>query len=154
MKAILRAIRITPKKANLIAGMIRKKPAKEALTILKYTPKKAAKIIHKLLTSAVANASNNFKQDESTLIVKEVVVNKGPTFKRGVPVSRGRVYPILKRTANIIILLEVDETAAQKPAKKNSKKTDKSEQTTIEVSDKAAKKDGVKAKKTAKKSTK
>src|SRR5438046_1269566 len=109
MKAKLSAARITPKKANLIAGMVRKKSAAEALTILKYTPKKAAKLIHKLLVSAIANAVSNFKQDEATLIVKEIVVNKGPTLKRGVPVSRGRVYPILKRTANIMITLEVSE---------------------------------------------
>jgi large subunit ribosomal protein L22 len=153
MKAILRAIRITPKKANLIAGMIRKKPAKEALTILKYTPKKAAKLIYKLLTSAMANASNNFKQDENTLIVKEVVVNKGPTFKRGVPVSRGRVYPILKRTSNIIILLEVDENAA-KPGKKASKKAAKVAEAAAEEAGKTDKKESGKTKKAAKKTTK
>ncbi len=123
MKAKLSAARITPKKANLIAGMVRKKSAAEALIILKYTPKKAAKLIHKLLASAIANAISNFKQDEATLMVKEIVVNKGPTLKRSIPISRGRVYPILKRTANIMITLEVSEDAAKstkKPAKKKS----------------------------------
>ncbi len=127
MKAILRAARITPKKANLIAGMVRKRPTSEALEILKYTPKKAAELLHKLLSSAVANAVSNFKQDEKSLVIKEIIVNKGPTLKRGVPVSRGRVYPILKRTSHITILLDVQQpnaeadTAATKtdtPAKK------------------------------------
>jgi large subunit ribosomal protein L22 len=146
MKAILRAARITPKKANLIAGMVRKRPTSEALDILKYTPKKAAQLIHKLLSSAVANAVTNFKQDESTLVIKEIVVNKGPTLKRGVPVSRGRVYPILKRTANITILLEVSEAAA-KDTKKTAKKSSDAAET--EKTEKPAKK-APKAKKSSK----
>jgi len=121
MKAILRAARITPKKANLIAGMVRKHSAKDGLEILKYTPKKAAQLIHKILASAVANAVSNFKQDEATLMIKEIVVNKGPTLKRGIPVSRGRVYPILKRTSNITILLEVGQDAVKKSEKAPSK---------------------------------
>lgn len=121
MKAILRAARITPKKANLIAGMVRKRPTSEALEILKYTPKKAAELLHKLLSSAVANAVSNFKQDEKSLVIKEIIVNKGPTLKRGVPVSRGRVYPILKRTSHITILLDVQQPSAEAS---NTTKTD------------------------------
>jgi large subunit ribosomal protein L22 len=148
MKAILRAIRITPKKANLIAGMIRKKPTQEALTILKYTPKKAAKLLYKLLNSAVANATNNFKQDQSSLIVSEVVIGKGPTLKRGVPVSRGRVYPILKRSSNITIILGVSEDSVKKPSKKSAA----AETATVEEKKPAAKKTA--AKKTTKKTDK
>lgn len=124
MKAILKTVRITPKKANLIAGMVRQKPVNEALEILKYTPKKAAKIIHKLLSSAVSNAVNNFKQDQKSLIVKEIVINKGPTLKRGVPVSRGRVYPILKRTAHIVLTLEINQLDLDKKSDKSSKKSE------------------------------
>jgi len=105
MKAIARTIRITPKKANLVAGMIRKKSTEQALDILKYTPKKAAKILQKLLNSAVANATNNFKQDKKSLFISQIIVTKGPTLKRSVPVSRGRAHPILKRTSHITIEL-------------------------------------------------
>ena len=126
MKAIIRTSRITPKKANLIAGMIRNHQASEGLEILKFTPKKAAKILYKLLNSAVNNAVNNFKQDKKALLIKEVVVTKGPTLKRGVPVSRGRVYPILKRTAHITIILEIDPNAAAKTDTK-AKKTETAE---------------------------
>lgn len=121
MKAVLRSVRITPQKANLIAGMVRKKSAQESLNILKYTPKKAAKILHKLLSSAVANAVTNFKQDEKSLAIKEIIVTKGPTLKRGVSVSRGRVYPILKRTSHITITLEVKEDEIPSKAKKEVK---------------------------------
>jgi len=121
MKAILRTSRITPKKANLIAGMIRERSANEALEILKYTPKKAAEILYKLVNSAVSNAVNNFKQDQKALLIKEVIVTKGPTLKRGVPVSRGRVYPILKRTSHITVILEIDAEASAKKGKKGAK---------------------------------
>jgi large subunit ribosomal protein L22 len=120
MKAILKAARITPKKANLIAGMVRTRPASESLKILKFTPKKAAQLLHKLLLSAVSNAVSNFKQDETSLTVKEIIVTKGPTLKRGVPVSRGRVYPVLKRTSNITIILEVNEKASPVKAGKKA----------------------------------
>ena len=148
MKAKLSAARITPKKANLIAGMVRKMSVKEAMGILKYTPKKAAHMMQKLLASAVANAVTNFKQDKNTLWVKEIVVNKGATLKRGVPVSRGRVYPILKRTSNIMITLEVKEVdATDKKVKKASKK-DSAETTETPSTEKKAPKE----KKTTKKS--
>lgn len=144
MKAILRSAKITPKKANLVAGMVRTKPAKESLEILKFTPKKAAQILHKLLTSAISNAVSNFKQDEASLTVKEIIITKGPTFKRGVPVSRGRVYPILKRTSNITIVLEVSEESAKKTSKKAKSTTKKAtpakaEETVTAKADKASK---------------
>lgn len=147
MKAILRSARLTPKKANLTAGMVRRLPVVEALEILKFTPKKSAQMLYKLLASAVANAETNFKQDKKSLVVKEIVVTKGATLKRGVPVSRGRVYPILKRTSHITILLALNEAqTAGKPGKKES--SEKAETTVSEKPKKAA------AKKTAKKSTK
>jgi len=121
MKARLNTSRITPKKANLVAGMIRGKDANEALEILKYTPKKAAKIIFKLLHSAISNAVNNFDQSEETLFIKEVIVNKGPSLKRSVPISRGRVHPIIKRTAHISISIGIkneDENVKKELKKK------------------------------------
>ncbi len=109
MKAIARNIRISPKKANLVAGLVRRKNAQEALDILKFTPKKGAKILYKVLHSAVANAENNFKQKKETLTVKEIVVTEGPTFKRSVPVSRGRAHPILKRNSHITVTVGMEE---------------------------------------------
>lgn len=138
MKAIIRTSRITPKKANLIAGMIRQRSADEGLEILKYTPKKAAKIMHKLLVSAISNAVNNFKQDQKALIIKEILINKGPTLKRGVPVSRGRVYPILKRTSHISLTLEIDPKTMTADAAKGKA-----------TSEKSTKKETAKAKKTS-----
>jgi len=110
------------------------------LEILKYTPKKAAKLLYKLLTSAVSNAVSNFKQDQKALIIKEIIVTKGPTLKRGVPVSRGRTYPILKRTSHITLILEIDTTAVKTTKSKNSAKTETTETSSATVKETKAKK--------------
>jgi len=120
MKAILRSARITPKKLNLIADMIRGKNATEALNLLKFTPKKSAHMMGKLLKSAIANAENNFKQEKDTLYVKEIYVTKAPTLKRNVSVSRGRMHPILKRNAHATIFLAVKEAEKKTAAKKET----------------------------------
>ncbi|MBD3328070.1 50S ribosomal protein L22 [Candidatus Peregrinibacteria bacterium] len=144
MKSVAKNIRISPKKANLIAKMIRGKEVPEAKNILTILPKKGAKVLNKVLKSAVANAKTNFKQEEENLVVKEVVITKAPTFKRWVPASRGRVHPVRKRNSHISLQVTAKEVE-QKPAKTaESKKTE----------EKAEAKPEVKAEKTAKKTTK
>ena len=114
MKAVLRRVRISPKKMNVIAGMVRSKSVADAREILELTHKKAAKILLKVLNSAVANASKNFKQKEDTLTIKEILVTKGPVYARSLPISRGRAHPIMKRTTHITLSM----TAAAEPEKK------------------------------------
>ncbi len=119
MKAILRNIRISPKKANLVSGLVRGINVNDALNQLKLTPKKGAKILYKVIDSAASNAENNLKQNREKLYIKEIVVTKGPTYKRSLPVSRGRSHPILKRTAQIRVMLDVKTGApADAPTKK------------------------------------
>lgn len=108
MQAILKQTRISPKKANLVAGLVRGKSVENALTTLKFTPKKGAKILYKVIKSAAANAENNFKQTPESLFIKEIIVNEGITYKRSMPCSRGRTHPILKRTSHITVKLDVD----------------------------------------------
>lgn len=131
MKAVLRNVRISPKKANLVAGLVRGAMVTDALDQLKFTPKKAADILYKVVASAAANAETNFKQKRESLYIKEIHVGKGPSYRRGVSVSRGRVHPILKRTSNITVVVDVKATApapkpkaekADKPAKPEAKK--------------------------------
>jgi large subunit ribosomal protein L22 len=150
MKAIARSIRITPKKINLIAELIRNKEVTEAMNILKYTPKKGAKILAKVLKSAVSNAETNFKQEKSHLFVKEIVVNKAFTLKRSVPISRGRMHPILKRNAHVSLtvgVLEGKVTAKKKATKAAAPKAEKTE------SEKTTPVKSTKAKKTTSKKT-
>ena len=103
MKAYLRQIRISPKKANLVAGMVRGKKVTEALDLLKFMPKKGADILYKVVHSAAYNAKNNFKQSIDELYIIQILVTKGPTYKRSLPISRGRVHPIAKRTSHITV---------------------------------------------------
>ncbi|MDD4352608.1 MAG: 50S ribosomal protein L22 [Candidatus Gracilibacteria bacterium] len=105
MKSNCKYIRISPRKANLIADLVRGKNVEEAISLLKFLPKKAADILYKIVLSAVANAENNLKLDRKTLYIKTIVVNKAPTLKRGQPVSRGRWHPIKKRNSHITVEL-------------------------------------------------
>jgi large subunit ribosomal protein L22 len=88
MKALTTNVRISPKKAQVVAQIVRGMDAKKALDMLKYMPNKPAKIIYKTLASAVANASHNDSQDTTSLIVSAIVVTKGTVYKRGNPISR------------------------------------------------------------------
>jgi len=154
MKAIGRSLRITSKKINIIAHLVRNKTAQEALDILKFTPKKGARILRKIVESAVANAENNFKQEKTTLYIKEIIVTEGSTLKRSVPISRGRQHPILKRMAHATVILAVrDENDTAGKVKKGAEKAETT--TTDESSKKPAAKKAAPAKKvTAKKGIK
>ena len=95
-KAIVRYVRITPRKANQILELIRGKDVESAVTILHFTPKNGARIAEKLLKSAVANAENNFELDPGDLRISRAVVDEGPTIKRYRPraqVLRTRFSP-------------------------------------------------------------
>ncbi|MFK7779827.1 MAG: 50S ribosomal protein L22 [Candidatus Gracilibacteria bacterium] len=107
MKAYGKNIRISPKKLRVVAEIIRGQDVGEALKFLKFAPKKGANLLYKILASAIANAENNDNQKSSTLYISTLSVNKGIVYKRGNPVSRGRTHPILKRTSNIILELQV-----------------------------------------------
>ncbi len=107
MKAYGKNIRISPKKLRVVAAVIRGQDVSEALNFLKFAPKKWADILYKILYSAVANAQNNDGQKLENLYIDTVSVNKGIVYKRGNPVSRWRMHPILKRTSNIILELQV-----------------------------------------------
>lgn len=126
MKAAARTLRITPKKLNLIAELVREKGAEEAVQKLNYAPKKGAKLLSKVIKSAIANAKTNFKQDPKNLVIKEVLVSKAATYKRWVPASRGRMHPIQKRNSHLSVTLGVKEdavvaTTEQSTAKSKSK---------------------------------
>ena len=111
--AIARYMRITPRKARLVAATVIGMPVKDALTVLEFTPKAAAKEVGKVVKSAAANATNNFNQDEDTLVVKRIVVNEGPTLKRGQARARGMFFSIFKRTSHITAIVESVEAPAR-----------------------------------------
>jgi len=102
-QAILRFVRLSPLKARFVADLVRGKKVDEAINILKFSNQRAAKIIKKVLESAIANAENNQGADVDELKVKHITVDEGPTMKRTRPRAKGRADRILKRTSHIII---------------------------------------------------
>jgi large subunit ribosomal protein L22 len=112
VEAIARYMRIPPRKARLVAATVVGLPVKEALTVLDFTPRSAAKEVAKVVKSAAANATNNFNQDEDALFVKSIVVDEGPTLKRGRARARGMYFSIFKRTSHITAVVDTREVAA------------------------------------------
>ncbi len=100
-RAEAKYVRISPLKVNFICKEIRGKNVDEALTILKFTPKKGARLLEDVLKSAIANAENNLGLDRDNLVVDKAWANDGPTMKRWRPKAKGSAYPILKRTSHI-----------------------------------------------------
>ncbi len=106
VKARLRFARISPSKARLVADLIRGKGSEEALNLLAFTKKAAAKILIKLLKSAIANASQKKNIDVDRLYIKKITVDQGPTMKRFQPRALGRATMIRKRMSHIQIVLD------------------------------------------------
>jgi large subunit ribosomal protein L22 len=105
-RAKLRYIRVSPQKARLVADIVRGKDVDEALRILKFTRKKSAPIIGKLISSAMANATvTDPGVDVDQLFVKTIYVDGGPTLRRFLPRAHGRATRIIKRTSHITVEL-------------------------------------------------
>lgn len=119
MKAIRRNVRISYKKVNLVADLVRGKSVEEAINFLTFTPKHAARPLMETIRSAAANAQQNFKQQRKDLYVNRIIVNEGATLKRARPVSRGRSHPIRKRTSHITVEVAV-RAHEEKPVKKKT----------------------------------
>ena len=105
-QAILRYARISPRKVKIVCDLIRDRDVDAALAILRNTPKAASELLFKLVSSAAANAENNFEMDSSKLYVAQVYANPGPTLKRGMPRARGGYNRILKRTSHITVVVK------------------------------------------------
>ncbi len=108
-KAVAKYVRISPRKMKPIADLVRGKNAQEAVAILKFVPQKGARVLVKVIESAIANAENNHDMDRESLYVKEVYANQGPTMKRWKAGSMGRANPILRRTSHIGVVLAEKE---------------------------------------------
>ena len=104
-KAIAKTVRISALKSRLVMRLINGKDVSEAMAILNNLNSKAARVIKKVLTSAVANAENNHNLDVSKLYVKEAYVNDGPVLKRSVPDSRGRIARNDHRTSHVTVVV-------------------------------------------------
>ena len=110
-KAISKYVRMSPRKARLVANLIKGKDIQEAEAILRYTPNKAAKVIQKVLLSATANAENNLELDKSNLVVKSAIIDQGPSIKRIKPRAQGRADRMVHRTSHVTVVVAEREEA-------------------------------------------
>lgn len=112
VRAELKNQRTSVKKVQLVAKLVRGESVPVVLTQLQFMPQKTAKVMLKLLRSAVANAENNLGLDTDEMIVSTVLVNKGPTLKRWRARAKGRSSRILKRSVHLVIEL-ADKTESK-----------------------------------------
>lgn len=119
MQAIAKArfVRTSPRKARLVIDTIRGKDVKEAQAILQFTPNYAARLIEKVLKSAVANAENNHHMDGDNLKVATAMVDGGPLMKRVRYAPMGRGYRMVKRLSHIMVGVEETEPKPEKKRK-------------------------------------
>lgn len=98
-------MRISPKKARDIARILPGRKATEGVSLLKYIPRKAARMFSKTLQSAISNAENNSNLSSEDLFIKEAIVDEGPALKRFRPCARGSAHPYKKRMSHLRITL-------------------------------------------------
>lgn len=104
-KAVAKYIRISPRKLKPICDIVRGKDAREAMSILQFTPRKSARVLQDVLKSAMANAENNHHMNIEDLYISEVYANQGPVMKRFKAGSMGRANPRLIRTSHIGVVV-------------------------------------------------
>ncbi len=104
-KAVARQVRVSPIKSRQVLTLIRGKKAGVALDALRFTPKNAARIIEKVLKSAIANAEHNYGMDMDKLVIVRAYADQGSSMKRWQPVSMGRVHPYKHRTSHITVVV-------------------------------------------------
>ena len=108
MEAVARSrhIRISPRKLKLVCDLVVGKHVEQALSILEFTPKKAARFVSKTLLSAIANARDQQNVDEDKLFVKRATADTGPTWKRSMQRAHMHATPIHKRSSHLTVIVD------------------------------------------------
>ncbi|NLD74178.1 MAG: 50S ribosomal protein L22 [Chloroflexi bacterium] len=105
VRAVSKYIRMSAQKVRLVADLVRGQDVEEALTVLRFTNKAAAGPVSKAIASAAANAEENLGISRDALYVAELMIDEGPTLRRGRAGARGRYKPLLKRSSHITVVL-------------------------------------------------
>lgn len=105
VKAVAKHARISPMKVRKIVGAVKGKSAEAGLNTLKFMPQKAAGMVAKVLRSAIANADNNADLDVDSLVIKNIIVDQGPSLKRFRARARGRGSRILKKSSHVTVIV-------------------------------------------------
>lgn len=127
--AIQKGVRISPRKVAVVAALVRGRSVEEAITILEYTPRRAALPVKEAIKSAAANAEHNHSYKPGTLEITEISVTSGPRLKRFIPAARGRARRFQRKTSHIRVVVDgqkrevkkVNRTAKPVEAEKEAK---------------------------------
>ncbi len=104
-RAVVRHVRMSPRKMRVIANLVRGKGVDDAISLLKVMPKKGANVIRKLVISAVANAEQQGDVDVDKLVIRDCSIDNGPILKRWMPRSMGRANRIQHRTSHVTVVV-------------------------------------------------
>ena len=128
IKVKLSNLRTAPRKARQVVDLVRGKKVLEAQSILLFTVNKSARSVLKLLNSAIDSATKNYHLNSENLFISTITVDEGPKLKRWHPMSRGRAFPIMKRSCHIALTIS-DGAKVAKEIKSEAKpaKTEKAE---------------------------
>lgn len=123
VQAIAKGVRLSPRKVNVVAALVRGRSVDDALVILQHTPRRSATAVKKAVQSARANAEHNHNFKPDTLQITEISVTPGPRLKRYKPAAHGRALPFQKKTSHIRVVVDGEQRVAKKPAAKKSEES-------------------------------
>jgi large subunit ribosomal protein L22 len=113
-----KGVRISPRKVSVVASLVRGRSVDDALTILEFTPRRAAGPVRDAIKSAAANAEHNHNYKPGTLEITEISVTSGTRLKRYMPAARGRARRFQRKTSHIKVVVDGQQREARKTAKK------------------------------------
>jgi large subunit ribosomal protein L22 len=122
VKASAKGIRMSPRKVQVVAALVRGHTVADAITILSHTPRRTALPVRKLIESARANAENNHNMKPDTLVISHISVTPGPRMKRFRPAAHGRALPFQRRSSHIFVEVDGVSREVKKPAKVETEK--------------------------------
>lgn len=104
-RSVAKYVRLSPMKVRRVVRLIRGRPVAEAQALLRFTPSRAARLVEKVLKSAVANAENNLELERDSLVVARAYVDEGPSTKRVQPRARGRADIVTRRSSHVTVVV-------------------------------------------------
>ncbi len=117
VKAVIKNVRISPRKVGEVAALVRGRTVEDAVVILEHTPRRAALHVKEAIKSARANAEHNHSYKPDTMTITEISITPGPRFKRYMPAARGRARRFQRKTSHIHVVIEGDKRVSKKAAK-------------------------------------
>jgi large subunit ribosomal protein L22 len=123
VRAIARNVLVSPRKAGVVAGLVRGRTVEDALTILEHTPRRPAKAVREVIKSAKANAEHDHQLKPGSLHITLISVTPGPRYRRFRPAARGRALPYKRQTSHIRVEVDGEVRQVKKPASPAKKET-------------------------------